>query len=85
MKTTTKKTKTLPTDADGYVRYLRCKKEHSGNTRYVQDGAYCQCTGCGHFLTVEYAQLHLATGTGTPGTGDTVVRLAERKSRKLGC
>ena len=46
MKMTTAK---LKIGKDGYVKLLRCEKGHSGNTRYVLDGGYCQCQGCGDF------------------------------------
>ena len=49
------KTAKLKIGKDGYVKDIRCSKGHSGNTRYVRDGGYCQCQGCGHFITVEFA------------------------------
>lgn len=48
------KTAKLKIGKDGYVKLLRCEKGHSGNTRYVRDGGYCQCQGCGNFLSVEF-------------------------------
>jgi len=47
------KTPKLRKDKNGYVSRIRCSKNHSGNTRFVQDGNYCQCQGCGTFRTVE--------------------------------
>ena len=41
------KTAKLKIEKDGYVKFLRCEKGHSGNTRYVLDNGYCQCQGCG--------------------------------------
>lgn len=48
------KTAKLKVDKDGYVSLLRCDKGHSGNTRFVCAGAYCECQGCGNFLPVEF-------------------------------
>ena len=47
---------TIPEDDNGYVVGVTCDKGHSGNTRFVRDGAYCQCQGCGHHISAEYAQ-----------------------------
>jgi ribosomal protein S27E len=41
---------------DGYVALLRCNKGHSGNTQYAHAGKYCECQGCGHFITAEFAK-----------------------------
>ena len=37
----------LKTDKLGYVRGVRCGQSHGGNDRLAQDGAWCQCSGCG--------------------------------------
>jgi len=43
----------LPTDEQGYVLGAECQIEHGGNRRLSQDGAWCQCAGCGsHVSTV---------------------------------
>jgi hypothetical protein len=75
-------TKTLPTTAEGYVAGLRCGIDHGGNRRLSQDGAYVQCTGCGHWTPTETAATTLAapiTDGGMGGGG--IYRIKEHGER----
>jgi len=52
----------LEIDKTGCVLGIRCGQNHSGNDRLAQDGAYCQCVGCGYIYTT--AEIFAAVGRG---------------------